>query len=148
MSGFQLMVPGKPQGKQRARHGQGRTFTPRETVLAESEIRRAWEGVGSPRVDGPLRVHVTLSVTRPASHYTGRGTLSAEGRRMVHPHKQKPDVDNALKLILDALNTYAWPDDVRIVQGTVVREWGTFPATYVTVEELDGDLELMARMAA
>lgn len=137
MSEFQLMIPGKPKGKQRARHGQGRTFTPRETVLAEQEIRRAWEGVGSPRVDGPLRVHVTLSVTRPGSHFTTKGELSAAGRRMTHPHRQKPDWDNAAKLICDALNGVAWPDDVQIVQGTVVREWGIFPATYVTVMELE-----------
>lgn len=130
--GFFLMIPGKPEGKQRARHGQGRTFTPRQTVLAEQEIRRAWQEAGEPRIDGPVKVIVTLAVCRPASHYKTSGSLSAEGLRRPVPDRQKPDVDNALKLVLDSLNTRAWPDDVRIVDAHVYRCWA--PVAYTSVK--------------
>lgn len=136
MNRFELMVPGKPKGKQRARHGQGRTFKPRDTLLAESEIRRAWQEIGSPRLEGALRVELILTVTRPAGHLTTRGELSAEGRRMLFPHRQKPDVDNALKLACDALNGLAYGDDVQIVEAIVYRRWGVVPATYLTVAEV------------
>ena len=130
--GFFLMIPGKPEGKGRPRHGQGRVWTPRQTVLAEQEIRRAWQEAGQPRIDGPVAVTVTLAVCRPASHYTTTGALNAEGRRRPVPDRQKPDVDNALKLVLDALNTRAWPDDVRVVDARVYRCWA--PAAYTSIK--------------
>jgi Holliday junction resolvase RusA-like endonuclease len=133
VGGFQLIVPGAPQGKQRARHGQGRTWTPRETLLAEQEIRRAWEEAGCPRVAGPVEVTVQLGVTRPRSHATSKGRLSAEGRRNPEPHRQKPDVDNALKLVMDALNTRAWADDVQVVDASVTRLWAREPFTLIDV---------------
>lgn len=131
---FTLMIPGRPTGKGRARHGQGRTFTPRETTLAENEIRRVWQHVGEPRIDGPVRLTVDLAVTRPRGHYTTTGELSAEGLRHPLPYRQKPDVDNALKLVMDALNTLAWRDDVEVVKAAVSRLWAPNPYTLVLVE--------------
>jgi Holliday junction resolvase RusA-like endonuclease len=136
VSAFTLRIEGKPVGKGRPRFGQGRTWTPRETVLAEQEIRRAWEEAGAPRLEGALKILVLLRVTRPQSHYTSSGGLSAQGRRHVFPHRQKPDTDNALKLVMDALNTRAWADDVQIVDATVVREWAEVPSTLIDVQEL------------
>lgn len=136
MSAFTLRIEGKPVGKGRPRFGQGRTWTPRETVLAEQEIRRAWEEAGSPRVEGALKLMVLLRVTRPQSHYLLSGGLSAEGRRHAFPFRQKPDTDNALKLVMDALNTRAWSDDVQVVEATVIREWDAVPSTLIDVQEL------------
>lgn len=137
MSAFTLRIEGRPVGKGRPRFGQGRTWTPRETVLAEQEIRRAWEEAGAPRVEGALKVLVLLRVTRPQSHFTASGGLSAAGRRHAFPFRQKPDTDNALKLIFDALNSRAWADDVQIVDATVVREWADVPSTLIDVQELE-----------
>lgn len=130
--GFTLRVAGEPKGKQRARHGQGRTFTPRETVLAEQLIINAWEQEGSPRLDdGPIILEVELGVVRPDSHYTRRRMLNAEGLRNYRPFRRKPDVDNALKLVMDALNTRAWRDDVRVVDAHVMRVWTDRPYTLI-----------------
>jgi Holliday junction resolvase RusA-like endonuclease len=125
-----LTIDGKPEGKDRPRFGNGRTFTTKKTLLAEGEIRRAWEQAGKPRLpDGAIEIDVTLVVTRPGGHWKRDGQLSAEGLRNPYPAKQKPDVDNALKLIMDALNTRAWADDVRVVSATVRRIWGEWPRT-------------------
>jgi Holliday junction resolvase RusA-like endonuclease len=132
---FCLLIPGKPTGKGRARHGAGRTFTPRETTLAEETIRAIWRDEGSPRIEGPVELTVELCVTRPRSHYTAKGSLSTEGKRHAKPSRQKPDVDNALKLVMDALNTLAWRDDVEIVSATVRRLWAAAPHTNVLARE-------------
>lgn len=121
--GFSFLVLGRPQGKGRPRHGQGRTWTPRETTLAEQGIRASWQDAGAVRLEGAISLHVTLGVTRPKGHFKADGSLSALGRRMPQPINKKPDVDNALKLVMDALNTRAWLDDVQIIHAQVDRLW-------------------------
>lgn len=136
-SEFTLVIPGQPRGKGRPRHGSGRTFTPRETVLAENDIRHAWQEAGEPRLpDGPVELAVTASVTRPDGHYLRDGSLSANGRRHLYPHRQKPDFDNFAKLIADSLNTRAWRDDVQIVSATIERVWDDLPRTTVRARAL------------
>jgi Holliday junction resolvase RusA-like endonuclease len=119
-----LTVDGRPTGKARPRIGKGgHVYTPGKTKLAEAVIIDAWVSAGSPRMeDGPLRCEVELVVARPKGHYRTDGTLSAEGLRHPLPRK-KPDVDNALKLVMDALNGRAYRDDVDIVDARVIRRW-------------------------
>lgn len=125
MSGFVLTLEGAPEGKARPRLGKGgRVFTPRPTRLAEARIIDAWSGAGQPRIDGPVGLMVELHVCRARDHYRTDGvTLSAKGQRFPYPTGKKPDVDNALKLIMDALNKRAYRDDVDVVNATITRHW-------------------------
>lgn len=123
---FTLHIPGKPRGKDRPRFVRktGRTYTPKETVVAEERIREIWREVGEPALSGPLRATMTAFTPRPASHYLTDGvSLSAEGRRHPFPDNQKPDLDNVLKLCLDALNGHAFKDDVQFIESHVYRFW-------------------------
>ena len=139
-NGFTLTVRGKPTGKGRPRFAQGRTFTPRETVLAEQAIRSAWEDAGAPRLtDGPVYLRVLLGIVRPRGHFTSRGDLSAEGRRNPKPHRQKPDLDNAVKLIMDALNTRAWRDDVQVIDVQARRIWADHDFTSIDATVADNE---------
>lgn len=70
---------------------------------------------------------------RPRGHFRKNGELSAEGLRHPVPRNRKPDVDNALKLICDALNTRAYRDDVLIAKATVERVWGEWPETTIRI---------------
>ena len=135
--GFSFIVLGRPQGKGRPRHGQGRTWTPRGTTLAEQGIRAAWESAGAVRLEGAISLHVLLAVTRPQHHFKRDGSLTAEGSRNPQPKNKKPDVDNALKLVMDALNTRAWHDDVQIVQAQVDRVWDQHEYTRVIARVVD-----------
>lgn len=134
-----LKIDGKPQGQPRPRFVAGsKPYTTKGHKLAVGEIRRAWQEAGSPRLpDGPLMLAVTLTVARPAGHFKADGTLNATGRRMWMPYRQKPDIDNAVKLICDALNTLAWHDDVRFVEVLCWREWGEWPSTSIVAAALD-----------
>jgi Holliday junction resolvase RusA-like endonuclease len=133
--GFTLWIGGEPQGKDRPRFvkSTGRTFTTKKTELAEGEVRRKWEEAGEPRLpdDTAIRIEVVLYVARPASHWRKDGTLSAQGERQPRPHSKKPDVDNAIKLVMDALNKRAYRDDVRIVEALVERHWADWPTTKI-----------------
>lgn len=145
MTGFTLTIIGPPVGKARprvVRHpGQPvRAITPVKTILAEQEVRRAWEQAGEPRLpDGPVVLRMLLVVERPGGHYKRTGGLSAEGLRHPLPDRKKPDVDNALKLVMDSLNGRAWTDDVRVVHAEVRRVWGDQAKTVVDVAVADGE---------
>lgn len=139
MSAFELLVIGKPVGKGRPRFAGGRAFTDERTAQAERDIFGCWIAAGSPRLNGPIELSVVLKVERPKGHYRKDGSLSAEGRRHPHPAAQKPDVDNALKLVMDALNGRAWGDDVQVVWARVQRVWGSRAETVVWAAEAAPD---------
>lgn len=123
--GFVLTLEGKPEGKARPRFGKGgRVYTPTPTKLAESRIIDAWTSVGQPRLEGPIGLAVELHVCRARDHFRADGTtLSAKGERYPWPTGKKPDVDNAVKLVMDALNRRAYRDDVDVVNATITRRW-------------------------
>jgi Holliday junction resolvase RusA-like endonuclease len=136
---IELNISGKPEGKSRPRFGSGgRVYTPRKTEVAEREIRAAWEEQGRPRLpDGPIEIEIVLIVERPRGHFNTKGELNKKGRSMPFPHNKKPDVDNAVKLVMDALNTRAYRDDVQICKATVTREWGDIAFTQIRLNELN-----------
>lgn len=100
-----------PVAKARARVVNGHSFTPKKTASAEKLVKDEWVACGRPRLaDGPLGLEVTFYFPRPKGHFNTKGLLNAEGLR--HPAPTgRPDADNLLKLIWDALNGLAWRDD-------------------------------------
>ena len=134
MSSFELVIPGPPRGKGRPRFANGRTFTDAKTAGMEELVRQVWLEAGRPRLEGPLALKLELHVARPKSHYRTNGELSALGVRTLWPVR-KPDVDNALKLVADALNGLAYQDDVQIVAAYVRRYWATEPQTVLRLRE-------------
>jgi Holliday junction resolvase RusA-like endonuclease len=136
---FELLIHGQAKGKDRPRFGKGHTWTPKATVVAEGEITRHWEEAGCPRVDGPLHLTVRIGVSRPKGHFNSKGALSTAGQRMPYPTNKKPDLDNALKLVGDALNKKAWPDDVQIIRAEVSREWADYPFTAIHCSVVESD---------
>lgn len=134
-----LWVAGKPRGKDRPRFSRktGRTFTTKETVNAEAQIVQVWREAGEPRLpDGPVALDLLIQVERPRGHFNTKGDLNAEGLRYQYPFKAKPDVDNALKLVMDALNGRAYSDDVRVVGASVQRAWSGRAGIRVTLNQI------------
>jgi Holliday junction resolvase RusA-like endonuclease len=137
---IKLTVAGAPKGKGRPRFvkATGHTYTPIDTEHAEHRIQQEWITAGRPTLDGPLGLAVHLVLQRPKSHYRRDGTLSAAGERSPRPIR-KPDVDNALKLVADALNGLAYRDDAQIVYASVQRDWaqqGDLDHTRITLRVL------------
>jgi len=136
---IRLELTGKPEGKGRPRFGKGgRVYTPHATKLAEGRVIDAWTSAGQPRLEGPVRLTLLLEVARPKGHFNTKGELNASGRRHDRPTGKKPDVDNALKLVMDALNRRAYRDDVDVCEAVVWRRWALdgWERTVVTVEAM------------
>lgn len=146
-----LELTGKPEGKARPRFGKGgRVFTPNATKLAETRIIDAWKDADCPRLNGAIKVGVLLKVARPKSHYTTKGALGAVGLRLPRPIGRKPDVDNALKLVMDALNGRAYRDDVDVVEASVHRVWSDdgWESTTILLEQVAPSAETLRQAAA
>lgn len=90
-------VPGEPMSKARARVVNGHAFTPERTRVAEAKVQAAFLGSRkryAPKAEAGYRVEAEFHA------YT----------------RQRRDVDNMLKLVLDALNGLAWVDDNQVVE--------------------------------
>lgn len=154
MSGtITLRIAGRASTKQRPRFDPRtrRTYTPPSNVVSENDVRAVWREAGEPRVedDCALALSIVVTVMRPAGHFKRDGSLSAEGLRHPIPRNKKPDVDNAAKLVMDALNSRAYRDDVLIADLSVKRRWGSWPETVVEIEPLDRhEVPLLSEAAA
>jgi Holliday junction resolvase RusA-like endonuclease len=92
---FRCSVPGTPATKTRPRFGNGRAFTTKPTHVAEQRLRLYFGRAGVVREDFN-DLGVTL-VFRAAT-------------------RQRRDIDNLVKLVLDAGNGVLWRDDNQVVE--------------------------------
>jgi Holliday junction resolvase RusA-like endonuclease len=124
-------------------------YTPPSNIVSENDVRAVWREAGSPRIEDEcaIELHVLVTVMRPAGHFRKDGSLSSEGLRHPIPRTPKPDLDNAIKLVMDALNTRAYKDDVRIARVVAERQWGEWPETVVTLAPLTAAERVLARAA-
>ena len=120
MTTMEFTVSGKPRGKQRPRVTRHGSFTPKETQKYEAAVRAAfyaarWEAEREKGIIFDLTkitrvsVHFLAYFPVPES-WTKAKKKSAYGQ----PYTSKPDLDNIAKIILDALNGVAFPDDAMV----------------------------------
>lgn len=113
--GLTFEVPGDPRGKGRPRVTENGTYTDSETKAYENKIiwyyRQAFGGFRWP--DGAyIRVKVIAYYSIPKR--ATKSALAAMQAGNILPTR-KPDIDNVLKIVLDALNGVAYKDDSRVV---------------------------------
>jgi Holliday junction resolvase RusA-like endonuclease len=106
-------VSGKVRGQGRPRFaavgGRGRAHKSDEDRAWEARIAAAYRraaGDGLPPAAGPVRVRVDVWRALPPSR--------CRGGRAEEPDTFKPDVDNVVKSVLDALSGRAWEDDRQV----------------------------------
>lgn len=141
MKSVMFQVPGKPQGKARARTVQNRktggsfSYTPENTVLYENLIKAMYinqaEGVRFER-GVPVSVSIVARFLPPASASKKKQRQMLEGE--ILPLK-KPDIDNIVKAILDALNGVAYQDDTQVMRITAVKTYAAIECVDVIIEE-------------
>lgn len=132
-------VPGEPQGKGRPRFScrSGRTITrtPDKTVLYENLIVTEYQAqMGSVRFpdDSQLCMSVWAYYSIPKSASKRKREAMKAGT--IRPTK-KPDADNILKCVADALNGIAYRDDAQIVSVIVEKFYGEEPRIDIGIEE-------------
>lgn len=127
-----FIVPGSPTGKGRPRFNRktGSTYTPAETASYENLVTMAARAAhtGDP-LETPIAVRIDVYRPIPASWPKKR---KAEARYDV----RRPDVDNILKIIADAMNGVVYSDDAQISIVTVTKRFDAAPRVEVTVTAL------------
>ena len=136
-----FFVPGKPRGKGRPRSKKtgGKPYTDSKTRAYEYQIAANYRRIaGSFRFpdDVFLRVRVQQQMPVPQSASKARKADMLEGR--TYP-SAKPDLDNVVKAVLDALNGVAYKDDARVVGLYSQKVYSDNPGVMVEISRMDGD---------
>lgn len=132
---IRFTVPGLPQGKGRARFGNGRTYTPAKTVAYEGLIAHEAQQVmqGRDLIEAPVHVIVTAFFPIPKSWSAKRKAEAGNGLMW---HTSKPDGDNILKAVGDGLNGVVFKDDSQVALSKVIKQYAPVPRLEVVVEAL------------
>ena len=113
---YRFTVYGKPQPKQRPRFNKytGATYTPKETRLYETEVKYYFlrDNPRARKLDGAVSVRIDAYFEPPKS--TAKTVREKMYLGVIRPAK-KPDADNIIKSICDALNGLAYVDDGQVV---------------------------------
>lgn len=133
-------VPGQPVGKGRPRIGKvgnhARMFTPEKTVNYEGLVALAAQQAmaGAALLEGACEVKLRIDCQIPTSWSQKKQRAAAAGA--IRP-TTKPDADNVIKAIFDAMNGVVWKDDVQAVELAVSKRYSEVPGVAVRVELLD-----------
>ncbi len=142
MSYLKFSIPGEPVGKARPRvvrtkSGHSMTYTPDKTVAYEELVRQRFmssAGLERAQFDGICSVAIVAYFSIPKSKSKKAQADMVSG--ILLPTK-KPDVDNILKIICDALNGFAWKDDSRVCRAAVQKRYDVIPHVEVEIKWSD-----------
>lgn len=132
-----LDIPGTPMGKERPRHNRytNATYTPEKTRNREEEIalyyRKYYGGRKFPKES---YLELTVRAIMPIPKSATKKVKEKMSSFVIKP-TVKPDCDNILKLVADALNGIAYDDDKQIVRMTVTKVYGETPHTEIYINE-------------
>lgn len=127
-------VPGNPVGKARPRMTRsGHAYTPDKTVSYENLVKMCfiekytdWVPVSGEAI---LRLNAYYPIPKSASRKKKIDMVIGE----IRPTK-KPDLDNVMKAIADALNGIAYVDDSQIVTAEVRKYYDDTPRVEVVID--------------
>ena len=141
MSAIIFSIPGPPQGKarpkvMRLKNGFSHTYTPDKTVAYEELVRCRYQAAaqGFHFQDGAqVELQIIARYTIPKSTSKKKRVAMLAGQ--ILPTK-KPDCDNVVKIICDALNGFAYKDDQQIVKAFIVKKYAAVPQVDVRLSEV------------
>ena len=131
-------VFGEPKGKGRPRFNTrtGHAITPKDTVNYETLVHMEYlNQCGKARFpdDAMLDMRIKAYYSIPQSKSKKKKELMRAG--VIRPTK-KPDMDNCIKIIADALNKIAYHDDTQIVDCQVRKFYSDDPRVEVRILEI------------
>jgi Holliday junction resolvase RusA-like endonuclease len=132
-----IVITGAPVPKGRPRMTRrGHAYTPSRTVAYERMIGQlaAFEMRGRPPLTVPVRVELLVELPVPASWSMRRRAAAITGD--IVP-TSRPDVDNFVKAILDAINSIVICDDAQVVEISATKKFGIAPKMVATIFALD-----------
>lgn len=133
-----IFIPGTPRGKGRPRFTRyGKPYTDTETRKYEDTIAEAYRTQGAELIaDAPVQVMVEVFFKIPER--TSKKRTFEMLRDLILPAK-KPDLDNVIKAVLDALNGVAYRDDSQVCWLFARKVYGSNEGVRIAVEEMEGN---------
>lgn len=139
---IKLTIPGPPKGKQRPRicrvNGRSMAYTPKETIEYERLVRASYTAVFKVKFERNLPIEISILALYSVPKYVSRKTKELMLNGRLFPTK-KPDADNIIKVILDALNGLAYRDNVQICRVYFEKMYAEIPETKVLIKNYEVD---------
>ena len=135
---IEFTVYGEPvaQGRPRATtiNGRVKMYDPKKSSEYKNYIRLvASQHAPKELLDGPLQLDVKIYKPTLKSFSKKRKALAEQG--LLRP-TTKPDVDNYIKAIKDALKNVIWKDDSQVVDLQVSKFYSEKPRIEVKIEQI------------
>lgn len=130
-----FIINGKPKGKDRPRLSYGKIRTPEETIIYENYIKLLYRAENKPYFSEAIKLTINCyyKIAKSDNNKLKESKLSGK----VRPFNIKPDIDNVVKIICDALNKVAYNDDTQIVELIANKYFDNNPRVEVIIEELE-----------
>ena len=121
-------IPIKPKAKARPRSGRnGAIYTPITTVEFEKEVK-FWVAQQNPKkLCGPLKADLMFFYARPK--------VCSKAKVL---KDSKPDLDNLVKGVLDALNGICYDDDSQIVDLRAAKRYDEDDTIILDITQMNG----------
>lgn len=141
MAHIVFSIAGPPERKERPRASSknSRVYTPKKTMAAEKRIgqeaKLRMHNAGLKPFLGPLKLTLIATFPIPKS-WPKYVRAAAEAGKVWHVSQGAPDLDNVVKLYLDAMNGIVFHDDSQIAVITTAKKHGSPERVDVKIEEL------------
>ena len=133
---YKFEVPGTIVGKERPRVNTYTltVYTPNKTKDYENLIIQYFY-INHPEAiafEGRVKISVIAYFKIPKSTSKRKEAEMLAG--LISPTK-KPDADNIIKIVLDAMNKFAFKDDTQVTKLEIEKKYSRTPKIYIKIEE-------------
>jgi Holliday junction resolvase RusA-like endonuclease len=133
---YEFEMIGDVVGKARPRMNTrtGRAYTPTNTKNYEYFLRQWFIREYPNFITIESRVKVTIIAYFGIPKSTSKKKEAEMLANIISPTK-KPDADNIVKIVLDAMNKFAFKDDTQVTKLEIEKKYSRTPRIYVKIEE-------------
>ncbi|MDE6020294.1 MAG: RusA family crossover junction endodeoxyribonuclease [Ruminococcus sp.] len=136
----EFTIPGEPKGKGRPRFskrgGFVQTYTPKETKSYEELVAGEYiRQCGNIKSDCNACIHMEIAAYFCVPKSTSKANRLKMLMHLLFPLK-KPDLDNIVKIIADALNGIAYHDDKQIIRIFAEKFYSDMPCVRVKITSI------------
>lgn len=107
-----------------------RTYDPAKAGRYKQDIRAQVISKPHEMMEGPITLICEFHMMRPKSHYNKKG-LKKDAPVW---HTNKPDLDNMIKAVKDALNGIIWHDDSQVCNMLAQKQYRDVPGIRITLK--------------
>ena len=124
-----------PQAQARARFARMgnfvKTYDPKKCKDYKADVRYQVMYASPVLMEGPLTMIVDFWMPRPKAHYGAKGLKE----KAPSFHTSKPDIDNMLKGIFDAVRGVLWKDDTQVAVCVATKKYGETTGIKIVIQE-------------